>query len=42
MSTSSIWKVRATFIATVLAVGSISSTLYAQEGGAVGADPREH
>jgi hypothetical protein len=33
MSTSSMWKVRATFFATILAVGSISSTLYAQAGG---------
>jgi hypothetical protein len=35
MSTSSMWKVRATFFATILAVGSISSTLYAQAGGVV-------
>lgn len=35
MSTSSVWKFRATFFATILAAGSISSTLYGQAGGAV-------
>ena len=35
MSTSSMWKVRATFFAALLAVASLSSTLYAQAGGVV-------